>query len=351
MFYKLKVKDIKRETADCVSIALEIPEAIATEFAFHQGQYLTLRADINGEDIRRSYSICSAPQEGELRVAVKEVEAGKFSNYANRVLKTGDILEAMPPMGHFFSPLDAKQQKHYLFFAAGSGITPVISNIKAILYAEPLSYCTLVYGNRNTSSIIFKESLAALKNQFLSRLRLFNVLSRERTEFDLLYGRLDREKIALFFDKMPDLLQSDAFFACGPNEMMEAVQAVLSAHQIAPEKIHVELFNAPKNGATSKKEIKSAVHAQALIKLNGLTFEVPVEKGQAILDAAQQTGADMPYACKGGVCCTCRAKLIEGAVEMFANYALTKEEIEQHFILTCQAVPKSARIMVDFDIK
>ncbi len=356
-FHQLNIKDIRRETADCVSIAFDVPEALKTEFAFTQGQYLTLKAHINGEEVRRTYSICTAPSDNELRIAVKEVTDGVFSTYANRVLKKGDVLEAMPPLGHFFSPLSEgvhsdsiNTQKHYVFFAAGSGITPVISNIKAVLKAEPLSICTLIYGNRYVSTIIFKEEIENLKNMYLGRFQVFNVLSRERTESELLHGRLDKEKIACFFDKIPHLGGGDEFFSCGPIEMTEALKAVLTEQDVDEKHIHFELFNAPKT-QNSKLKTQNAIDSLATIKLDGLTFDVPIDKGQTILEAAQAVGADMPYACKGGVCCTCRAKLVEGDVEMLVNYALTKEETDAGFILTCQAIAKSDKVVVDFDIK
>jgi ring-1,2-phenylacetyl-CoA epoxidase subunit PaaE len=349
-FYPLKVKDIRQETSDCVSVSFTVPDDLATDFAFKQGQYLTLKTHIDGKEIRRSYSICTAPDDNELRVAIKQVEKGKFSTFANRELKTGDILEVMPPMGHFFTPLSKNNVQNYIFFAAGSGITPVISNIKAILRREPQSQCTLFYGNQRVSSIIFKEELEALKNQHLGRFQIFNVLSRERTESDLLNGRLDKAKIAQFLEKIPNILRGGNFFSCGPIEMTESVKELLLEHGIDEKNIHFELFNAPKI-TKKKKAIKSAIKSHAFIKMDGLTIEVPIERGQNILDAAQLVGADVPYACKGGVCCTCRAKLIEGDIEMQVNYSLTKEEVAQGFILTCQAVPKTKKVVVDFDIK
>ncbi len=349
-FHQLSIKNIHRETVDCVSIAFDIPETLKADFSFTQGQYLTLKTLINGEEVRRTYSICTAPSDNDLRVAVKEVDAGVFSTFANRILKKGDVLEVMPPMGHFFTPLSINDQKHYVFFAAGSGITPVISNIKAILKTESLSSCTLIYGNRYVSTIIFKEEIEALKNIYLGRFQVFNVLSRERAESKLLHGRLDKEKITCFFEKIPNLLRGDEFFSCGPIEMTDAVKEILTEQGIAETHIHFELFNAPKT-PNVKRETQNAVDSLASIKLDGLTFDVPIQKGQTILDAAQAVGADMPYACKGGVCCTCRAKLVEGDVEMLVNYALTKEETDAGFILTCQAIAKSNKVMVDFDIK
>jgi ring-1,2-phenylacetyl-CoA epoxidase subunit PaaE len=349
-FYSLKIKNIRPETADCVSIAFDIPPQYLDVFRFKQGQYLTLKTQIEGKEVRRSYSICTAPDDDELRVAIKQVEKGKFSTFANRELKTGDILEVMPPMGHFFTPLSKNKAQNYIFFAAGSGITPIISNIKAILRTEPQSQCTLFYGNQRVSSIIFKEELEALKNKYLGRFQIFNILSRERTESDLLYGRLDKAKIAQFLEKIPNILRGGNFFSCGPIEMTESVNELLLAHGIEEKNIHFELFNAPKT-TKKKKAIKSAIKSHAFIKMDGLTIEVPIERGQNILDAAQLVGADVPYACKGGVCCTCRAKLVEGEIEMQVNYSLTKEEVAQGFILTCQAVPKTKKVVVDFDIK
>lgn len=361
-FYSLKVKDIRQETPDCVSIAFNVPDSLMSEFSFNQGQYLTLRTFIAGDEVRRSYSICSSPFEHEWRVAVKQIPDGLFSTYANKVLKKGDWVDVAPPLGNFNTPLsiaadEGGSSKNYIFFAAGSGITPIISNIKAILAAEPQSHCTLIYGNRRISSIIFKEEIEALKNKHLDRFQVFNVLSRERTESDLMYGRLDTDKIRQFVEKIPSLLphnlrqkESGYYFACGPIEMIEAVKEVLAAHGVDEKRIHFELFNAPK-GSQKTVILTSAVASHAIVKLDGLTFDVPVDKGQNILDAAQAIGADVPYACKGGVCCTCRAKLIEGDVDMQANYALTKEEVAQGFILTCQAIPKTPKVAVDFDTK
>lgn len=348
-FYPLQVKNIHHETNNCVAVSLEIPPQYKDVFSFHQGQYLTFRSHIEGEEVRRSYSICTAPDDNDLCVAIKHIENGKFSTFANHTLKKGDTLEAMPPMGHFYTPLNTTNAKNYIFFAAGSGITPVISNIKAILKAEPQSQCSLFYGNKRVSSIIFKEEIENLKNKYLGRFQVFNILSRESMESDLLHGRLDKAKITRFVEKIPLILRGDDFFACGPIEMIEAVREVLKIEGIDEKKIHFELFNAPKN--LTKKPIKSAVESRAFIKLDGLTIEVPIEKGQNILDAAQSMGADVPYACKGGVCCTCRAKLVEGEIDMQVNYSLTKQEVAQGFILTCQAVPKTAKVFVDFDVK
>ena len=349
-FYPLTIKDIQRETADCVSIAFDVPESLSSEFKFTQGQYLTLRTFINGEDVRRSYSICTSPGENELRVAVKQVENGLFSTFANQTLRKQDVLDVMPPMGHFYSNLSADNQKKYVFIAAGSGITPIISNMKTVLETEPRSLCTLIYGNQKVKTIIFKEALEALKNQHIGRVQIFNMLSREHTESDLMNGRITASKLEKLFRHIPTLEKGDEYFICGPNEMIESARTALKEKGIAEDKIHFEMFNVPAQTST-KEIITDAVESMATITMDGLTLTVPVHLGQTVLEAAQEFGMDMPYACKGGVCCTCRAKLQEGKVEMTANYALTKEEVQQGFILTCQAIPKTDSITIDFDIK
>lgn len=349
-FYPLTINDLRHETAECVSIAFEIPPPLASIFTFRAGQYLTLRTVLDGEEVRRSYSICSSPADGELRVAIKQIEGGKFSTFANCHLKIGDVLDVMPPMGNFTTEIASNHSKHYVFFAVGSGITPIFSLLKTILAHEPNSFCTLIFGNRNTASIIFREKIENLKNTYLTRFQLFHVLSREKVENELGFGRLTEDKINVFFDKIPYLLRGGDFFVCGPVETIEAVKTVLSNRNIESKKIHFELFNAP-----IKKNLQQSVgnlpKSMVKIRIDGLTFDVPTPENMSILDAAQMAGADLPFACKGGVCCTCRAKLLEGEVEMEVNFALAEEEIEAGFILTCQAIPKTAQILVDFDIK
>ena len=367
-FYPLKIKDIRRETDDCVSIAFDIPTDLATIFAYKSGQYLTFRTKINEKEVRRSYSICSSPLDNEWRVAIKKVENGVFSTFANQQLKRGDVLETMPPSGHFVmdNVLENTDKslgntdkslknaaKHYIFFAAGSGITPIIAHIKTLLRSDSDVKCTLIYGNKRTSSIVFREDIEALKNQFMSRLRVVHILSRERTDVDLLRGRLDNDKIALLFEKMPEILRGSAYFICGPEDMTATIKTALLNQNIEAKQIHFELFGTK----TKRKDVKSTPKADELptsiatIKLDGITFDVPIFNDTAVLDAALEAGADLPFACKGGVCCTCRAKLMEGKVEMAVNYSLTEEEVERGFILTCQAVPLTPHIVVDFDIK
>lgn len=355
-FEQLTVREVRRETHDCVSIAFEVPEQLKEAFRFLQGQYITLKTKIGGEEVRRSYSICSSPLDHELRVAVKKVPNGVFSTYANELLKAGDSLEVMPPMGKFFTPLLSSQKKNYVGFAAGSGITPLLSIIKTTLQTEKESTFTLVYGNRNRHSIIFRETLEALKNKYMNRFRLIHILSRETTDTPLNSGRIDADKCLTLCDKTIDLQRTDEFFLCGPEEMIFSVKNVLEEKGVVAQKIHFELFTTA--GQQNKKiqqletETDKGPKSKITVKLDGISFDFELsQKGEAILDAALKQGADLPYACKGGVCCTCRAKLVEGEVDMEVNYGLEPDEIEQGFILTCQSHPKSEHVVVDFDIK
>jgi len=355
-FEQLRVKEVRKETDDCVSISFEIPAELQQQFQFIQGQHITLRTTINGEDVRRSYSICSSPMENELRVAVKKVPQGLFSTYANEQLKTGDKLNVMPPMGKFYTPLNAQQKKNYAGFAAGSGITPLLSIIKTTLLTEPHSSFTLVFGNRNRHSIIFREALEALKNKYMNRFRVIHILSREKADSVLNDGRIDTEKCNTLFEKTINLSQTDEFFLCGPEEMIFTVKAALEDKGVDKKKIHFELFTTPgqeqKNKSAQNISTDTQPKSRITVKLDGISFDFDLAKnGPAILDAALKQGADLPYACKGGVCCTCRAKLVEGEVDMDVNYGLEPDEIEQGFILTCQSHPLSERVVVDFDVK
>ena len=354
-FEPLTISDIRKETSDCVSIAFKVPDALKETFRFQQGQYITLRTHINGEEVRRSYSICSSPLDGELRVAVKKVPGGVFSSYANEHLHIGDTLDVMPPLGKFFTPLHPDQQRNYLGFAAGSGITPLLSIIKTTLATEPTSRFTLVYGNRNRHSIIFREILEGLKNRYMDRFRVIYILSREKTDANIHFGRIDGSKCAALCEKAIDLSTMHHCFLCGPEEMIFSVKAQLESAGMQPDQIHFELFT---TGASAKKQQQSAIDQQQqpqsriTVKLDGVSFDFNLGfNSDAILDAALKQGADLPYACKGGVCCTCRAKLIEGEVDMEVNYGLEPDEIEQGFILTCQSHPRSAKVVVDFDAK
>ncbi|MEP7255154.1 MAG: 1,2-phenylacetyl-CoA epoxidase subunit PaaE [Ferruginibacter sp.] len=354
-FHKLKVKEVKKETPDCVSIAFAVPDELKKDFEFAQGQNITVKKNIDGEDIRRSYSICSAPYENELRIAVKKVDGGKFSGYANTLLKTGDELDILPPTGKFNTKLKTENQKQYLAFAAGSGITPVISIIKTTLQIEPQSSFTLVFGNRGRSSIIFFEELEGLKNKYLNRFNFINILSREKTDAPVNFGRINNDKL-IELNKLVDYKNIDDFFICGPEEMIFCTKDFLEQQGIEKKKIHFELFTTPgQKKITSKKpQVTNDTYPKSKItvKLDGRSFEFDLGfDNDSILDAALKQGADLPFACKGGVCCTCKAKLLEGEIEMDVNWGLEQEEVEQGFILACQSHPKTEKVVVDFDIK
>ncbi len=355
-FHKLKVKEIKQETPDCVSIAFAIPDNLKPDFLFEQGQNITIKKEIDGEEIRRSYSICSAPFENELRVAVKQVEGGKFSNFANTLLKAGDELDILPPTGKFNTKLNRESKKQYLAFAAGSGITPVISIIKTTLQTEPESSFTLVFGNRGRSTIIFFEELEGLKNKYLNRFNFINILSREKTDAPINSGRIDPDKLSRL-TRLIDYKNTDEFFICGPEEMIFCVKDYLEAAGIDKKKIHFELFTTPGQKQSSVINRQSLVkdsgpQSKITIKLDGRSFDFDLGyNSENILDAALKQGADLPFACKGGVCCTCKAKLLEGEVEMEVNWGLEQEEVEQGFILTCQSHPITEKVVLDFDIK
>ena len=350
MFYPLRIKNIRRETEDCVSLAFEIPAQVQEKFAFKQGQYLTFRANVGGEELRRSYSICSSPNDGELRVAIKQVYEGKFSTYANQTLKKGDILETMPPMGRFYSEMNAENAKNYVFFAAGSGITPILSILKTVLKSEPNSSITLVYGNKNTASVIFKESIEDLKNKYLSRVQVYHVLSRERTDTALFSGRLDSQKIDALLNDIPSLSQGDEYFLCGPEDMVKALQTAFNARNIDKNKVHFELFGTNKVKNIVAKPVTALKKHLLYLQQDGLVSEIRLDSHEYVLDAALAAGFDVPYACKGGVCCTCRAKITSGEVEMDVNYALDHHEVDNGFILTCQARAISEEIFVNFDL-
>jgi ring-1,2-phenylacetyl-CoA epoxidase subunit PaaE len=352
-FHTLHIADIRKETEDTVSIAFEIPDALKNDYSFLAGQYLTLRSTINGDDVRRSYSLCSAPFEGEWRVAVKQVENGVFSSFANNDLKRGDSLDVMTPTGNFCLHTDPKETRSYALFAAGSGITPILSIAKTALKDEPNSDVTLFYGNKNFNSIIFREELEALKNTYMDRLRVIHVLSRESLGNDIQKGRINKEKANDLFRAFLKETQVDAVYICGPEEMILGVKDSMIANGINEKKVHFELFTTPgvkkteeKTSSGNEQEISSNVS----IILDGDRLDLSLSSaGETILDAAQRAGADLPFACKGGVCCTCKAKILEGSAKMDVNYALEKDEVEAGYILTCQAHPTSEKLVVSFD--
>lgn len=354
-FYTVTVKEVRKETPTCVSVALTIPEELQSQFHYKAGQYITIRKNIDGEELRRSYSLCSSPLESDYRIAIKQVEDGKFSSYANQHLKAGDVLEIMPPMGNFTPQIPIGKPQHYIGFAAGSGITPILSIIKTVLQTEVDSTFTLIYGNQQVGSIIFKEEIEAIKNKYINRFQLVHVLSRERMESDLNYGRINKDKCEQLFDKSLSIPDNSEAFLCGPEEMILSVKAFLEEKGMPAKAIHFELFNS--TGSEDKKKAYKETHKEhegkickLTVKLDDRSFDIDLPYGgDTILDAALKHGADLPYACKGGVCCTCRAKVMQGSVDMEVNYALEAEEVAQGFVLTCQAHPTSERVIIDFD--
>lgn len=350
-FYRLKVADVRRETPDAVSVALTVPPHLTDTFRFVPGQYLTLRTVIEGEDVRRSYSICSGLDDGELRVAIRRLECGAFSCFVHDNLKPGDTIDAMPPMGRFTLEPAPGSAPIYVAFAAGSGITPVMSIVKSILQRETSSRFCLFYGNRSSSSIMFRETLSELKDQFLGRLSVAHILSREQQEIPALNGRLDGGKVALL---MRTTLPADAIdhaFICGPAGMIESTEAALLRLGVPPERIRIERFTPASGGPRRAPTVVVAEEpaAVATILYNGLRTEVPVGSGETILDAGLRAGLDMPYSCHGGMCCTCRARLLEGEIEMDVNYSLEPWELEAGYVLTCQSHPTTDRVVVDYD--
>ncbi len=357
-FIKLSVSDIIRETPECVQVRLDIPDSQKQNFSFKPGQYLTFRHLSNGEEIRRSYSICSTLDQDYIAVAVKQIPDGRFSTYANLTLKVGDSLESMPPEGNFL--IDDMEAENYLFLAAGSGITPIMSMIKTLLATNQRANVTLMYGNKRTASIIFQEELEDLKNIYLQRFNLVHVLSQESGDTALTTGRISPEKCAMLFDKSIDSQNLQGVYLCGPSKMiMDIKDYLIEDVKMRPEQIHFELFNtddlANNNEYITNKESNKELaekKCQVTIEVDGRNYNLDLKYGgESILDAALKTGADLPFACKGGVCCTCRAKLLKGEVDMEKNFALEADELAEGYILTCQSHPKTDEVKISFDFK
>ena len=352
-FHLLSVADVTRETGTAVSIAFNVPEALTTDYAFAPGQYLTLRATIDGQDVRRSYSICSAPAEGELRVAVKQVNDGLFSRWVNETVRVGQTLQVMTPTGRFGLGASVPEGGVYVAFVAGSGITPVLSILQSVLGLEPASRFFLFYGNRTGGDVLFRETLTELKDRYLQRLSVLYVLSREEQDVPILNGHLDGGKVRALLTTMVPAATIDHAFICGPAGMIADVDTALRELGIAEGKIHVERFVSAEGGrprrppAAVMPEAPPA-HMAALI-VDGKRRAVPVAAGEAILDAALRAGVDLPFACRGGMCASCRARLVEGTATMAVNYSLEPWELTAGFVLTCQAHPTSPRVVVDFD--
>jgi len=350
LFKRVKVSEVRKETDDSVSIAFDISDELKNDFLYKSGQYITIKHIINGEEIRRSYSLCSAPHENDFRVAVKKIEAGKMSSFLNDGLKTGDVIEVMPPKGSFM--LIPSDDKHYVAFAAGSGITPIISMIKAVL-SDSNSHFTLYYGNKKDESTIFKSELDLLKKQNAESFTLNYIYTEQESVNKLFEGRISKIKFEEFVRENINILKADAFFMCGPEQMIREVSEGLEYLGVAKEKIHFELFTAPevenKKTLVLQNDFKGKSHVTVIMDGEEIEFDLDSD-GDTILDASMSKGVDAPFSCKGAVCCTCKAQVIEGKATMEMNYSLSDAEVEEGFILTCQSHPASEKLVVDFDV-
>lgn len=353
-FHHLLVKNIEKTTSECSVITLDIPEELQDTFQYKQGQYLTFKATIDDEEIRRSYSLCSAPTEKAWKVAVKKIEDGRFSTYANDVLQEGDKVEVMPPMGKFFTEVQPSEDKNYAAFAAGSGITPILSIIKTHLELEPDCTFNLFYVNRSVSSIILKEEIEGLKNKYFDRFQVFHFLTQEDRGAPIFNGRINTEKLEFITDHFLPTDQIDDYFICGPNDMIFLIQGYLEQKGVDKSKIHFELFNTPTTVSPSRKKkikVNTAARTNIKIKEGGIYHNINIARGSSsILDAGLDQNIDLPFACKGGVCCTCRAKLVKGQIDQQVSYGLEQEEIDHGYILTCTAHPLTEEVEVDFDV-
>jgi ring-1,2-phenylacetyl-CoA epoxidase subunit PaaE len=353
-FHTLTIADVVDETAEARSIRFAVPEELLETFKFKPGQHLTLKAEIGGEEIRRNYSLCVAPQDNQIMVTVKRIAGGAFSNWANDNLKAGMAIEVMAPHGSFTWDFAQGAANHYVGFAGGSGITPVMSLLKTALLTEPDSRFTLLYGNRDSSSIIFLEALAGLKNRFMDRLQVHHFLAEEAEEFDLFNGMLDRAKCDDILETLIDPADVAAFFICGPGPMMDAAEAALIDKGVAKELIHLERFTAGRPSAALEAQMQALTQEAAgltmLVTLDGRKRRVAFDAAAGnILDSARASGLPAPFACKAGVCATCRARIVSGEVEMAARYGLTDEEVAAGYVLTCQSVPKGDGVELDYD--
>ncbi len=352
-FHALTVADVRRETEDATSVAFEIPAEKEQAFTFKAGQYLTLMREFDGESLRRPYSVCVSPDEGELRVCVKRLPGGRMSGYVADELKVGDQLAVMEPNGRFTLETDASATNHYVGIAGGSGITPVLSIVRTVLRAEPNSQVTLLYGNRGVNDIIFRRKLAELKDQYLERFSIIHVLAEGDDMIDLLSGMLTSEKIESLLTAFLQPKDIDGYYICGPGPMMDGAGAALERLGVAPERVKIESFGtaAPPvhAGALATQTQDEGDAAQATVIIGGSRSQISVPRNGNVLDAALAAKMDMPFACKGGVCCTCKARLVEGEVDMAVNFGLEQDEIDRGFILTCQARPLTDTIVVDYD--
>ena len=356
IFHPLRVRSIQPDTAEAVIVSFDVPEELQSVFGFTQGQYLTLRKDIDGQDLRRSYSICAGLDDGELRVGVRKVQGGVFSNWINASLQPGDTLQVMAPQGRFFVPIEPASARHHVGIAGGSGITPILSIMKTVLTRESGSRFTLIYGNRLLKSTMFKEEIEDLKNRYLTRLVLHHVFSDEQTDSPINMGLMNRDKIGEFLAGLVPAAGIDQVYICGPFQMNDEAEAALLAAGVPQERIHIERFGVAQ---TSDASVGAVIHeakpgdaeiARIVIVRDGLKREIEFRKDQpSILDCASAAGLEVPFSCTSGVCGTCRAKVIEGAVRMERNFALDKNEVAAGFVLTCQAHPLTERVVLSFD--
>ena len=349
-FHSLVVAEVRRETPSAVSVAFAVPAALSRVFAFRPGQYLTLRTRIDGEELRRCYSICVPPGAGELRVAIKQVEGGVFSTFANTRLAAGDRLDVLPPEGRFAT--GTGDARRHLAIAAGSGITPILSILTSILERDAASEAFLLYANRTTPEILFRDALEDLKDRYLDRFSLVHVLSREEQELDVFAGRLDRAKTERLVRVWAEPTTIDAAYVCGPEGLIAMTEATLAELGMPRERVHVERFAVAGEAlrpAPARVAADAPAFARARIIHDGKTTEVAVAAGEAVLEAAVRAGLDLPWSCRAGMCCTCRARLVEGAAEMRQNFSLEPWEMDAGFVLTCQAVPTTDRVTVDYD--
>ena len=358
IFHPLRVRAVEPDTAEAVIVSFDVPPELRDVFGFTQGQYLTLRKEIDGQDLRRSYSICAGVDDGELRVGVRKVKGGTFSNWINERLAPGDTIQVMAPQGRFFVPIEPGSRRHHLGIAGGSGITPILSIMKTVLAREPQSHFTLIYGNRALASTMFKEEIEDLKNRYLTRLALHHVFSDEPTDSPLSMGLMDRDKVAEFLRTVVPAAGIAHAYVCGPFQMNDQAEAALLAAGVPEDRIHIERFGIAQP-AGGPDRVGAVVHeaqpgdaesARVVIVRDGLRREIDFRRDQpSILDAASAAGLEVPFSCTSGVCGTCRAKLVEGEVRMERNFALDKAEVAAGFVLTCQAHPLTERVVLSFD--
>ena len=349
-FHPLSISQIRQESNEAISVLFNIPDELREDYRFIQGQHITLKSKVNGQELRRSYSICSGVDDGEIRVAIKKVPGGAFSSWANSTLKSGDLIEVMTPEGKFHTQLDAGNQKHYVAFAAGSGITPILSIIKTTLQREPLSSFSLVFGNSRQSTILFQEDLEDIKNKYLTRFTIHNIFSREEQEIPLLNGRLDSKKVGEFLTSLLPISSIDEAFICGPGGMIDEVEGALKGAGLDQGKIHLERFGVADGEMKHRVVAGDAPQATITVIADGLKRDVEFREGdESILDVALKSGMDLPFSCKGGVCNTCRCKVLEGKVRMDRNFALEPDDVEAGFVLSCQSHPLTEKVVISFD--